>query len=52
VVKLVLEKEGVDSDRPDKQGDTPLSHATRRGCGGVQALKPAENTDPQLPYPL
>jgi len=56
VVKLLLEKEGVDSDRPDKQGDTPLSHATRRGRGGVvqllQALKPAENTDPQPPYPL
>jgi len=56
VVKLLLERENVDPNRPDKYGATPLSNATAEGHGRIvellQALKSIETPDTQLPHLL
>ena len=51
IVKLLLEREAVGSDRRDRHGDTPLSYAPKEGHGGIvkllQARKSVENADAQ-----
>jgi len=37
VVKLLLEREDVDPDRPDKQASTPLSWAAGNGYEGLSS---------------
>ena len=49
-VKLLLELEDVDPDRPDNQGSTPLSWAAYHGHEGVaQLLLGQKDVDPDMP---
>jgi len=54
VVKLLLQQEGVDPNRLDKHGGTPLSYATGRGHEGVVELLQARGStgcaDAQRPH--
>ena len=38
-MKILLGQEGVDPDRPDNNGRTPLSHAAKSACEGTELLK-------------
>jgi len=54
VVKLLLEQGGVDPNRLDKYGSTPLSYAAKRGHAEVVKLLQAQvsvgSVDAQRPY--
>jgi len=50
VVKLLLEREDVDPNRPDKHGATPLGYAVYGGNGRVvKLLLGREDVDPNRP---
>lgn len=48
IVKILADRGGIDLDRRDAEGNTPLYHACRQGYRDVAALLLERGADPSL----